>query len=372
VTTNGIDRSSASGGSGAAVTPVDTNVVDAKGDLIVGTADNAVDNLTVGANETRLVADSAQATGLKYVADTTNYAIGAKGDMLVGTAADTLQAVTVGANAKVMTADSTATPGVAWLEVPLPRGYLAGLALANNAGDATNDIDFAVGAARNSTNVANLVAETAMTKRLDAAWAAGTAQGGRMSAAAIADTTYHCYAILKDSDGTVDFGFDTSATAPTMPSGYTFFRRIGSIFRTIGAIRPFIQDGDKFVLKTAPLLELNASNPGTAAVTLTMANAPTGIRVEAILSAMVSTADATGAAAFRVSDLSVDDVAASLTTAQVIGVFSGSGSTVLATVETRVFTNTSAQVRYRAGLSSANTTYLIAIAGWVDRRGRDA
>lgn len=86
----------------------------AKGDLFAGTANDTYGILTVGTNERRLVADSAQTTGLKYVADTTNYAIAAKGDLLAGTAADTLQAVTVGANGSSLLADSTATPGVAW------------------------------------------------------------------------------------------------------------------------------------------------------------------------------------------------------------------------------------------------------------------
>ena len=40
--------------------------VDAKGDLIVGTADNTYDNLTVGTNNTVLVADSAQTKGVKW------------------------------------------------------------------------------------------------------------------------------------------------------------------------------------------------------------------------------------------------------------------------------------------------------------------
>ena len=42
--------------------------VDAKGDLIAGTADNTVARLAVGANNTVLTADSAEATGLKWVA----------------------------------------------------------------------------------------------------------------------------------------------------------------------------------------------------------------------------------------------------------------------------------------------------------------
>ena len=40
--------------------------VDAKGDLLVGTADNTYDNLTVGTNDTVLVADSAQTEGVKW------------------------------------------------------------------------------------------------------------------------------------------------------------------------------------------------------------------------------------------------------------------------------------------------------------------
>jgi hypothetical protein len=42
--------------------------VDAKGDLIAGTADNTVARLAVGANNTILVADSSTATGLKWAA----------------------------------------------------------------------------------------------------------------------------------------------------------------------------------------------------------------------------------------------------------------------------------------------------------------
>lgn len=46
---------------------LDKAVVDAKGDLIVGVADNTIDNLNVGANNTVLVADSTNATfGMKW------------------------------------------------------------------------------------------------------------------------------------------------------------------------------------------------------------------------------------------------------------------------------------------------------------------
>jgi len=53
-----------------AITPVDVNIIDAKGDLLIGSANNAVDNLTVGSNNYVLTADSTQTLGVKWAAPT--------------------------------------------------------------------------------------------------------------------------------------------------------------------------------------------------------------------------------------------------------------------------------------------------------------
>jgi hypothetical protein len=91
------------------------SIVDAKGDIIAGTANDAVDNLAVGANGTVLTADSSQATGLSWGSAPIPAAIAdAKGDLIVATAADTVDNLPVGTNGQVLTADSTQTMGVKW------------------------------------------------------------------------------------------------------------------------------------------------------------------------------------------------------------------------------------------------------------------
>jgi hypothetical protein len=47
---------------------IDQTLVNAKGDILVATADNTVTNLTVGADGTALVADSTQTAGVKWAA----------------------------------------------------------------------------------------------------------------------------------------------------------------------------------------------------------------------------------------------------------------------------------------------------------------
>lgn len=54
---------------------VDQTLVNAKGDLIVATADNTVTNLTVGANNQILIADSTAASGVRWGDDYTVNAV---------------------------------------------------------------------------------------------------------------------------------------------------------------------------------------------------------------------------------------------------------------------------------------------------------
>lgn len=113
------------GNSGTVTLTVDSTIyispqiVDAKGDLVIGTAADTPGRLAVGTNGQVLSANSATTSGLEWVTldDTTKIAkslVDAKGDLIVGTANDTVARLAVGTNNFVLTADSAATGGVAW------------------------------------------------------------------------------------------------------------------------------------------------------------------------------------------------------------------------------------------------------------------
>ena len=94
----------------------------AKGDLVVGTANDAYSALTVGTNTHLLMADSTTATGLKWALDPTQDLVTTKGDIVAATAADTLARLGVGANDTVLTADSSTATGLKWA-TPVSGAY---------------------------------------------------------------------------------------------------------------------------------------------------------------------------------------------------------------------------------------------------------
>jgi len=108
------------------------------------------------------------------------------------------------------------------------RNYISGLNITNNGSDLNNDIDIDVGVAQDSTNTYTMYLNSLLTKQLDAAWVAGTNQGGLFSGSKAATTIYYIHLIRKDSDGSIDVGFDTSITAANKPAGYSNYRCIGS------------------------------------------------------------------------------------------------------------------------------------------------
>lgn len=246
---------------------------------------------------------------------------------------------------------------------PFPQNFLDGFTLTNNASDATNDIDFAAGKCRDSTNRLNLIG-SAMTKRLDAVWVAGTNQGG-LDTGSIANTTYHCFAILKTSDHSVDYLFSASPTAPTMPSGYTRFRRIGSIIRSGGTILGFTQRGDEFLLLTQ-VLDVNVADPGTGYDLRTL-TVPVGIQVGALICGTLY--DATPGSSVQLSVLSPDQGSADVgIMAYIISNGGGTAASSPVTTNRPIRTNTSSQIKTKLNVSNGDIGMLMYTCGWTDDR----
>lgn len=121
--------------------------------------------------------------------------------------------------------------------------------LANSTVDAEHDIDFSAGIILDSTGEVPMEV-AAMTKRIDATWAAGDGNGGRVGSLGQRNT-FHCFVISKE-DGTTDFGFDNELDASVLMAAaasadFVYHKYIGTII-TDGTsnIRAFYQRGDTF------------------------------------------------------------------------------------------------------------------------------
>jgi len=166
----------------------------------------------------------------------------------------------------------------------LGSGGLYGMSLANESGTSTTKITISAGQCRDSLNGNNIILAAPITKDLTAVWAVGTGNGGRDTGSLSNGQTWHVFAILNPTSGVVDALFSQSPTAPTLPTGYTKFRRLGSILLDAAAttIRLFTQTGDWFFLKTRSA-DFAAQANGSVTPYLRVISVPAGIRVEAAL-----------------------------------------------------------------------------------------
>lgn len=160
-------------------------------------------------------------------------------------------------------------------------GAIFGYIATNTPGQTNTQITMGFGNCRDSTNQRSIARVAPMTKRLDQPWAVGSGNGGRTSGTVVAaNQTWHVHAILNDVTGATDIIFDPSPTAPTLPGGFTFFRRVFSfILDASGNIRQFLHLGDETVLKTRGQ-EWSATANGVAAGTLRSIGVPIGLKLK--------------------------------------------------------------------------------------------
>lgn len=254
----------------------------------------------------------------------------------------------------------------------LPRSYLAGLELSNNSAQPLDDLDIAVGEARDSTNASDMVLASALVKQIDAAWAVGTNAGGLDGTESVPgvpdiNTWYHVWLIKRTDTGVVDVLFSENATTPTFPTGYDRKRRLGAVL-TDGAanIIPFTQLGDEF-LWDVPVSDYSATNPGTAAI-LRVLKVPTGLKMWAIHTSAINDGGTLNVAVL-VTDPDQPDTAPSLT---IFTYRIRSIATAIHNATRDAFrVNTLGQIRVRLNVSGGTTLSDGITHGWYDRRGRD-
>ncbi len=250
------------------------------------------------------------------------------------------------------------------------RGFIDGL-ITSNGTDADHDIDTAVGSCMDSTGATLITLSAVLTKQIDANWSAGTNAGGFPSGLTLtADTWYHFFAIAK-TDGSVDFGWDTSLSATNLladATGFTLFRIIAShLTDSVSNIIDFSQKGDEFLF-TTPVSDIVLSNPGISAVLATM-QSPLGIKAYPITSYVI--VDGSPVANNEVIITSPDqaDTVPSGTLFDIRALSVGGGGAP--GVSKLVRTDTSSQIRFRISNSDSGVSFRATTFGFIHPRGKE-
>jgi hypothetical protein len=243
-----------------------------------------------------------------------------------------------------------------------PRSYLSGLGLSTAGASATFTV--AAGAAVNSTNVDMMTLASPLSKTTGA-WAVGSGNGALDTSVITFSTWYHVFLIKRTDTGVVDVLISQLPSAPTMPPNYTEWRRIGSMLTDISDKWVlFHQLGDEF-LWDVPLNDVSTSTLTTTSTLFTV-NVPTGVQVNALMRASMSSGTAGTGMLVQSPDESTQAVATPAGNVSMTAI----NNTTSFRAPLNIRTNTSAQIR--AVASAASTTFQVNTYGWIDRRGRDA
>jgi hypothetical protein len=272
-----------------------------------------------------------------------------KGDILAATAASTPARLAVGSDGTIPMARSAASSGLAYV-------------------GADHDITISAGGAMSSDNAYWLDLSSAITKRIDAAWAVGTNQGGLDGSESVAGTPdastwYYIWLIARSDTGVVDALFSESSSSPTMPTNYDFKRLIGAV-RTDGSanIVAFVaretSGGGIMVLNTALQGYVSKVDVSTTASLMDVV-AP--LLTGAVVKLTVAVIDTGAAAAVYLSSPLVSDEAVATTTGVWNAGSGSSGDNSSQSGQMDIETETS-QVRARSSLASTRVD--LATRGW--------
>lgn len=250
----------------------------------------------------------------------------------------------------------------------LPFGYFYGFLLSNNGASPNTSVDVGMGQAKDSTNTNSMFLSSTLVGILQTSgsWTAGNNQNKLDTGARTSNTTYHVFVIRKTSDGSTDILFSLSATAPTMPAGYSGFRRIGRIVTDASNnIRRFFDRGNGRFDWLDPIIEVTATGVANGSSLLTLTGM-SGANPVAITNFIVSGDGVT----FRALPSDVTDSAINSTvttyTGGAIGETSAGSDSGAGLAQ--VTCNSTGQIRIAYRTSSGNVSYRLLTMGWLEVR----
>ena len=239
------------------------------------------------------------------------------------------------------------------------RGYLSGLTLSTAGGSAIFGVSAGVAVDSVQKDFMNL--SSAFTKTTSS-WAVGSGNGSLDTGSIAAATWYYVFLIKRPDTGVVDILTSLSATAPTMPTNYTLFRRIGAMLTVAGIVWVQFTQVDSNFYWTTPRQDINAATLNTTSLLFTL-SVPPLIPVIADFNATVNNS-ASGAHALFQSTAHVTQTGN--VPAGNLNVDAPS-TAIAAGARFQLYTNTG-QLR-AVSLSAANGTYNVVTNGWEDTRG---
>lgn len=264
---------------------------------------------------------------------------------------------TPGADGTILIARSAATYGVAY--VSALRMVISGL-IQSQAADTDHDTTISAGGAMNSTNAYWMTLASAITKRIDAAWAVGTNAGGLDGSESVdgtpdANTWYYIHLIAREDTGVVDVLYSESATAPTLPANYDYFRLIGAVL-TDGSANIIAYDayelagGGLEILWDDPPLDVAVDNTLTTTARTDTLSVPTAFSVHVTINVHVF--DAASNADVYISCPDVLDEAPSVSAAPLAQIRQVANTRAVGQV--RVRTSATGTIRSRADLATVD------------------
>lgn len=240
----------------------------------------------------------------------------------------------------------------------LAAKHIDGLTL--SAAGGSGSFGIAAGVAGDASG-AMMVLASAFSKTTGG-WASGSGNGALDGGSIANSTWYHVFLIKNPTTLSVDILISTNLASPTMPSGYTLKRRIGSI-KTNGAAQwlKFTQYGDEF-LWSVPVQDYQ-SGLSAGAITVPLPSLPPGLNVKAKIRGLIysTTPDLHVLIASLAETNTVDTPAGNRN----VG---GTNSVENIDYELEVWTNTNQEVKVSS--TGAISAFYAVTAGWVDPRGK--